>query len=326
MRTPTQAVTGRRLLAIGPGLPAPRVVVVTGGHGAAHDRAARELGHVLTEAGCVVELRAFTSLLPRSRLHRVAARSDLAVATHPFAAQALGQARATKRLETPVVAYVAEASVHPLWVHQALDLHLVVHDVAAATVAGHGGVPVVVRPAGRAWHPGATAAVADPLSRHEIVGPRALITGGASGRDLEQTCRDVLATGLMTPVALCGDETAVAARLRRVGGVVALGRRDDVRALMASSDCVVHHGGGPTSLDALASGSPVVTYRPRGRRQVASARDLEAAGLVPWARDLLDLTLLLAAARHAPRMDRLPAGAPDPVAVLAGSRPVPARE
>jgi UDP-N-acetylglucosamine:LPS N-acetylglucosamine transferase len=147
------------------------------------------------------------------------------------------------------------------------------------------------------------------------------VTGGSLGTgDLERTAQDILAAGEMTPVVLCGTDGRLRRRLSRLPGVVALGWREDVYALMATSSCVVQNAGGFTSLEALASGTPVITYRPIPGHGIANAANLEAAGLVPWARRVDDLALLLSAARTAPRVDRLPADAPGVVALLTGHR------
>ncbi|HEY0952818.1 MGDG synthase family glycosyltransferase [Nocardioides sp.] len=247
---------------------------------------------------------------------------DLVVTTHPFGAQALGCARASGRLGVPVVTYLTDASVHSLWVHPGVDLNLAIHEVAAQEARGWGGRTVVVRPLvppHLGHRPGSE--VADPLADHEVIGPRALVTGGSLGMgDLERTARDVLAAGGMTPVVLCGTDARLRRRLARLPGVVALGWREDVAALMATSACIVQNAGGFTSLEGLASGTPVITYLPLPGHGAASSANLERAGLVPWARTRDDLALLLAAAAVSVRADRLPAGAPEVVTVLTGAR------
>jgi UDP-N-acetylglucosamine:LPS N-acetylglucosamine transferase len=276
-------------------------------------------------------------LEPGRRLHKMAkqllriavppiveavAGCDLVMTTHPFGVQALGQARSAGLLPVPAVTYLTDASVHSLWIHPGIDLSLAIHQVAAQEAASWGGPAAVVRPLVGPVVVGVSAAeVDDPLSAHGIQGPRALVTGGSLGTgDLERTAQDILAAGEMTPVVLCGTDGRLRRRLSRLPGVVALGWREDVYALMATSSCVVQNAGGFTSLEALASGTPVITYRPIPGHGIANAANLEAAGLVPWARRVDDLALLLSAARSAPRVDRLPADAPGVVALLTGHR------
>lgn len=273
---------------------------------------------------------------PGRPLHRLAGRllahavdpvvdaargADLVITTHPFGAQVLGQARESGRLTVPAATYLTDTSVHALWVHPGIDLNLAIHEVAATEARRWGGTAQVVRPLVPAAPLADTQVDGDPLLAEGVIGPRALLTGGSLGMgDLERAARDVLDTGLMTPVVLCGTDTRLRRRLARISGVVALGWRDDVAALMASSDCVVQNAGGFTSLEALASGTPVVTYRPLPGHGVANARNLAASGLIPWAQTTADLALLLGAARQAPRIDRLPRGGADITEVLLGAR------
>lgn len=255
--------------------------------------------------------------------HRVVsavAGSDLVLATHPFAAQALGTARRRGILSVPAVTYLTDASVHPLWVHPDIDLHLAIHDLAAAQSRCWGGRTVTVQPIVR---PSRRADV-DPLGEYETCGPRALITGGSLGiGQLEAAAHDVLATGVMTPVVACGANDALRARVERFPGVVALGWRDDLPEVIAASDCVIQNAGGFTSLEALAAGTPVITYRPIPGHGVTNAANLERAGLVPWPRTVPALRETLLRLLDEDRHDRIPHDAPCLVELLTGRAQAP---
>jgi processive 1,2-diacylglycerol beta-glucosyltransferase len=243
---------------------------------------------------------------------------DLVIATHPFAGLALGTARSRGLLSVPVATYLTDVSVHALWVHPGVDLHLAIHEVAAAQARGWGGRTVTVEPV--APEPPATGDVADPLASFEIPRPRALLTGGSLGiGDLDQAAADVLATGVMSPVVACGHNQALRTRLEQRPGVVALGWRDDLPTVIASSDCVVQNAGGFTSLEALAAGTPVVTYRPIPGHGITNALGLEQAGLAPWPRDVESLGRALTALLTADRHDRIPHDAPTLLEVLTGA-------
>jgi UDP-N-acetylglucosamine:LPS N-acetylglucosamine transferase len=248
------------------------------------------------------------------RLVRQAADADLVVSTHPFASQALGEARSRGVLGVEVVTYLTDASVHRLWVHPCVDLHLAIHEVTARQARRLGGTTAVVRPvvARRAggvrpdWEP--------PWPRDSTV---ALVVGGSCGvGELHASAADVLATGLMTPVVACGTNDHLRAQLANVPGLVALGWRDDMADLVAAAACVLQNAGGMTSLEALAAGTPTLTYRPIPGHGTTNALALDEAGLVPWVRDPADLELALSRALLAWDSFGLPTDAPPAVEVL----------
>ena len=254
--------------------------------------------------------------LADQRVVAAAPGCDLVIATHPFAAQALGSARRRGLLGVPVATYLTDASVHGLWVHPSVDLHLAITDIAAAQARGWGGRATTVQPVVRVGR----RCGEDPLAEYEVFGPRALVTGGSLGiGELEQSARDIVATGVMTPVVACGSNTELRRRLERVPGVVALGWRDDLPDVIAASDCVVQNAGGFTSLEALAAGTPVVTYRPIPGHGITNAAGLEEAGLAPWPRTVDDLRLGLRRVLTAGRFDRLPHDAPTVLEALTGT-------
>ncbi|MDX6373181.1 MAG: processive 1,2-diacylglycerol beta-glucosyltransferase [Nocardioidaceae bacterium] len=248
------------------------------------------------------------------RLAREVADAGLVVSTHPFASQALGEARARGVIDTPVVTYLTDASVHRLWVHPAVELHLAIHEVTACQARNLDGTAMVVRPvvassAGvipAGWLP------PWPLDR-----PAALVVGGSCGvGELEASALDVLATGLMTPVVACGTNDRLREHLRSIPGVVALGWRDDMTALVAAASCVLQNAGGMTSLESLAAGTPTLTYRPIPGHGTTNAAALDAAGLVPWIPDASLLEIALTRVLVSPGSFALPEDAPTALDVL----------
>ncbi|WP_170225074.1 MGDG synthase family glycosyltransferase [Nocardioides albertanoniae] len=266
----------------------------------------------------------FTRLLRLSTANIVEAvrGADLIISTHPFSSQVIGHLRTTGAVTVPTVTYLTDAAVPALWIHPGIDLNLAIHEVAAREARALGGSTAVVQPLvppGAAYVPGKT--FPDPLAGLGLIGPRALVTGGSLGAGaLEQTARDILEHSDMTPVVLCATDPCLKRRLERIPGVVALGWRTDVRALMATSDCVVQNAGGFTSLEALASGTPVITYRSISGHGAANSVNLDRAGLVPWARDEIELAKHLVVAADSPRFNRLALGVPDIVGILTGTR------
>ena len=113
----------------------------------------------------------------------------------------------------------------------------------------------------------------------------ALVVAGSWGvGDVERTVTDIVATGLATPVVVCGRNEALRARLVAAGHPHVLGWVDDMPELIRASDLVVQNAGGLTAAEALASGVPVVTYRCLPGHGRTNAAALDAEGLVPWIR------------------------------------------
>src|SRR6478672_1756684 len=141
-------------------------------------------------------------------LLRIAAgRPALVVSTHPFASQALGRLRGTGRVDVPVVTYLTDMSVHALWVHPGVDLHLALHPLPARQARALGARTAVV--ASALTRPLARRVVrsADAFSELRarlglpVAGRLALVTGGAHGiGELERSAEEVAATGLAHPV------------------------------------------------------------------------------------------------------------------------------
>ncbi len=269
----------------------------------------------MSEPGHLLHRAAVATLgLAATRASAAVRGADLVVGTHPFAGLVLGRARLRGLVSAPVVTYLTDASVHSMWVHQGVDLHLAIHEVAAREARHRGGRTVVVAPLTPTPRPHA-AWDADPLAGVGVIGPRALVTGGSLGiGDLEQAARDIAASGVMTPVVACGQNTGLERRLARAG-IPALAWRNDMPEVIGACHCVVQNAGGYTSLEALAAGTPVLTYRPIPGHGITNARSLEEAGLAPWPRTHLELRTELRHALMSGR-SRLVSAAPSVVDVL----------
>lgn len=235
--------------------------------------------------------------LARRRVERLAANgADLFVATHPFASQVLGELRASGRLTTPTATYLTDPSVHPLWVHPAVDVHLALHEVAADQARLLGGRSRVVRPLlPDAYRPERRLSPAAATRLRHTLGlgshqQMALVVGGSRGiGELLESARDIQQSRLAVPVVACGTNTRLRSRISALPGVVSLGWRDDLPDLIQAADCVVQNAGGFTSWESLAAGTPVLTYRPIPGHGTTNAAALDRAGLVPWATDVEEL-------------------------------------
>lgn len=239
--------------------------------------------------------------------------ADTIVSTHPFASQALGNLKAQGLITNPVVTYLTDMSVHPLWVHPSVDLHLALNELPAREARDRGARDVrVVRPVvpGRFATPGGTS-TSRSESRQAFGLPHderlVLVTGGSCGiGELERTAAEIAATGLAVPVVLCGRNRSLLQRIRASGSAMGLGWIDDMPSLLNAVDAVVQNSGGFTSLETLAAGVPILTYRCISGHGETNARALDKAGLVPWIRDPSDLATGLSVALSTPHTDQPP--------------------
>jgi UDP-N-acetylglucosamine:LPS N-acetylglucosamine transferase len=208
------------------------------------------------------------------------------VSAYPLATQVLGRLRRTGRLGAPVIAVMTDPSVHPLCVAPGVDLHLAQNARAAQEILTLHGAPAavvspVVDPAFRRGH-----------GRHDarqrlglpVLERLAVVVAGSWGvGDVEGTVRDIAAAGTAIPVVVCGRNDNL--RRRLAGHAVALGWVDDMPSLLRAADVVVHNAGGLSSLEAMASGVPVISYRCLPGHGAANAAMLQSTGLSPWPRD-----------------------------------------
>jgi processive 1,2-diacylglycerol beta-glucosyltransferase len=250
------------------------------------------------------------------------------ISTHPLASQALGELRARGRLAVPVTTYLTDMSVHRLLVHRSIDLHVALHELPAAQARRLGAamtrviepaVPTDFRSASSLSQTDCRRALGLPLDRRLV-----LVTGGSCGIGrLAQSARDIADTGIATPVVLCARNERLRRQLRSRSSAVALGWVDKMPLLLRAVDAVVQNSGGFTSLQALAAGRPIVTYRCLPGHGRANAAALDRAGLVAWLKSRADLKSGLAAALERPRAGSWPeaqASLPTVVdAVLTGS-------
>ncbi|MGW2931718.1 MGDG synthase family glycosyltransferase [Streptomyces sp. NPDC001156] len=220
------------------------------------------------------------------------------VSTYPGASRVLGNLRRHGRLAVPVLTYLTDFSVHPLWVADGVDVHLAVHDVPAAQAraAGARDVRVCGPVTDPRFRPGDAQERRRARARFGLPerAPLALLVAGSWGvGPVRQVALELRDCGAALPVVVCGRNEALAERLRADGIEHAYGWVDDMPGLMHASDVLVQNAGGLTSLEAFATGLPVAGYRCIPGHGLTNAAALDEAGVAAWIRDPADLRTVL---------------------------------
>ncbi|MFI0816557.1 galactosyldiacylglycerol synthase [Streptomyces sp. NPDC021098] len=255
--------------------------------------------------------------LAEDRLLALAGRLRPAAVVPVFhlAAQLTGRLRVRGALPVPSAVVVTDFAVHRQWLHPGNDLHLCVTDDAAERVRRALGRPAVATgPLVAEGFLGPTAGAAGwrrRFERHAPGRPPVVLSAGAwgAGTRLAATARLLSAAGHL-PVALCGRDDRLRRRLSRWPQVVALGWEPDLPGLLAATRALVDNAAGQTALEALATGVPVVGYRPIPGHGREGVRRMAALGLTDHAADSWELLRLLDAltAPSALRTRRIAAG------------------
>ena len=227
------------------------------------------------------------------------------VSTYPLATLALGELRRTGRLHSPVVNYITDFGVHPLWVHPSVDLNLAVHEISAEKArAGSGRPSLACAPAvSEAFCPSrlpdrGTARIALGLDGPERA---VLIAGGSWGvGSVEQTVRTLATQSGFVPVVVCGKDGRLRTRLDAMVRdeamrAVVVGWTDDMPSLMAACDAVVENAGGLTAFEAMRAGLPVISYEPIPGHGRENAEAMSSVGVARIAGDAEQLKVQLEA-------------------------------
>lgn len=217
-------------------------------------------------------------------------RPDLVVPVFHLAAQLTGRMRVRGSLPVPSAVVVTDFAVHGQWLHPGNDLYCCLTEDAAIRVREAAGRPAAAT--GPLVASRFLAPAADAGQWHQVFRSRApdrpvvLLSAGAwgAGSHLADTAALLARAGFL-PVALCGENRRLHARLSRVPGTLALGWERDMPGLMSAADALVDNAAGQTALEALAMGLPVVGYRPIPGHGKAGARRMAELGLTRFAPD-----------------------------------------
>jgi UDP-N-acetylglucosamine:LPS N-acetylglucosamine transferase len=220
-------------------------------------------------------------------------RPEVAVATYPLSALALGRLRGRGELGCPAVTVITTFSVNNLWLHPAADVELCISDDAAEDVRRRTGRRGVV--CGPIVRPDFGDLAADERARLRAHvrrrfgipadGRVALVTTGSMGLAGSAAVAAEAIAGRpgWVPLVVCGRNEELCGRMRRIERAVVVGWVDDMPALMAAADVLVDNNCGMAAKEALGVGLPVVTFRPlagHGKDDVAAVERLGLTDVV----------------------------------------------
>ncbi|MFC5922902.1 wax ester/triacylglycerol synthase domain-containing protein [Micromonospora vulcania] len=218
---------------------------------------------------------------------------DLIVSTYPLGSAGLAWLRRHRGLDVPMGAWVSDFAPHPFWVYPQLDLDVVVHPSAlpvAAVAAPGAPLGVCAPPVLDRFHPGDQAEAARRCGLDPDRAPVVVACGSYGFGAVEEAIVALVGIGdAVQVVAVCGRNEGLADRLEAVhappGRLVVRRWVDDMPTLLRAARLLVTNAGGATALEAWATGTPVVMYRPIAAHGAANAALMTAAGLAETARD-----------------------------------------
>ncbi len=247
--------------------------------------------------GFIVRLDTFIAG-KRMRRAIVDTDADVVVSTYPLSSLVLGNMRKKRWLKVPVITYLTDFAVHPLWVHPHVDVHLATSEFAAATARTRGGDdsrapgPLV---AGRfrAVPTGDRATARAELGIPDDARAVLVVAGSWGVGDVPGTYEAIVEAGDFHPVVVCGRDEKLRDTLAAAGQGTVVGWTDDMPRLMAACDVMVENAGGLTANEAFAVGLPVVTFLPIAGHGKDNAEGMEALGVTRYARTTEELRAAL---------------------------------
>jgi UDP-N-acetylglucosamine:LPS N-acetylglucosamine transferase len=186
-------------------------------------------------------------------------RPDVIVTTYPGANEPLAWMRQRGRLRVPVVSAITDLSALRYWAARGVDLHLIIHPESEEEVRGIA--------------PGSVVRAVRGLTRPEFysppvrtsTSPTVVVSGGGWGvGDVVGAVEVALDIDGVEVVVLCGRNEVLRAEISSRFGhaprVRVLGFIEDMPAVLANADCLVHSSAGLTVLEALMCGCRPISY------------------------------------------------------------------
>jgi processive 1,2-diacylglycerol beta-glucosyltransferase len=248
--------------------------------------------------------RAWTRLLlcvfgSRSLARAIAEHEpDVVVSTYPAVTVVLARLRRRGTVTCPTVATITDLTGLFFWAQRGIDMHMVMYGQSLPSVeriAGRGSARLVQPLISREFLQQRSPMAARRALALPETGRMVVVSGGGWGvGDIAGAVREFTAVPEVSSiVCLTGRNEQLAHKLQsafaEVPRVHVYGFTDKMPELLAAADVLVHSTGGVTCLEAMAAGTPVVSYGlPVGHARV-NTREMAALDLVLLAKNTSEL-------------------------------------
>src|SRR5579859_3874475 len=223
---------------------------------------------------------------------------DVVVSTYPAVTVVLARLRRTGRVECPTVATITDLTGLFFWAQPGIDMHMVMYGESMEPVeriAGRGSVRHVRPLIDAQFLEGRCPREARRALGLPVDGRSVVVSGGGWGvGDLEGAVLEFIRVAEVSSiVCLAGRNEHLEHKLRERFAdeprVRVFGFTDRMPEVLAAADVLVHSTGGVTCLEAMAAGTPVVSYGlPVGHARL-NTRAMASLELVRLANDTKEL-------------------------------------
>jgi len=223
---------------------------------------------------------------------------DIVVSTYPAVTVVLARLRRRGIVDCPTVATITDLTGLFFWAQPGIDLHLAMYEDSLDSVrriAGDDSVELVQPLISAAFLEARSSLEARAALGLPVAGRSLVVSGGGWGvGDLEGAVKELCGIEDVTSiVCLTGRNEALYRRLDAAFAddprIHVYGFTDRMPDLLAAADALVHSTGGVTCLEAMATGTPVISYGlPVGHARI-NTRAMADLRLVRLAHDTREL-------------------------------------
>ncbi|HET9731481.1 MAG TPA: glycosyltransferase [Acidimicrobiales bacterium] len=225
-------------------------------------------------------------------------RPGAVVSTFHLCSQVLGDLRRRDRMPLPTASVVLDFAAHGLWVDPDVDIHFCLHPAQAERVKAIGARrvvacgPVVSPPFAR--RRGDRAGARRQLGLADADRAVLIVAGSWGAGHIERAVSVIATDPRFRVIVVTGRNDRLRSKLEALGTSASVfGWVEDMSGLMAAADVMVENAGGLMAMEAMAVGTPVVSYEPipgHGRENVAR---MDETGVSRYARSEPELLAVL---------------------------------